>query len=200
MGKAFGRIASFVIVAGSWLLFGVRAVLSLIGYATLPEDAAVAGHRYRHVLLSLLSIPWPYLFGFALIATILLMILSWPGLSFPLSSDTYSTLRVDAAGLIERLRRQQRTVGTPLYEPDTQLPHDVRAFYFDLQDHGIKVPVEPLGAKSAEGYAARCGLHAFYLESLKPFLKRKRVGAAKRSAQELLPHLHGEFARLEEEK
>lgn len=37
-----GRLTSVAIVAGGWLIAGIRLVLDLIGYSTLPDDAKVA--------------------------------------------------------------------------------------------------------------------------------------------------------------
>jgi hypothetical protein len=187
MGKALGRIASFVIVALSWMLLGVRIVLNLIGYATLPEDAAIADQRYRHIFLWLLGIPWPYLLGFALIGTIVLMLVSWPGFSFPGLPDRYSSLRVDADRLIDRLRAQERDARMHDLVQDMQLPHDLRAFHFDLQDCGLKVP--EMTPEIFSHYAVFCAVNAYYLEAVKPFLRRKRIGAAKQTAKEVIAHL-----------
>lgn len=53
-------------------------MLDLIGYATVPEDAQVAGEVLRGVLLYLMSLPWWLPWGFALISTLFLMRVSWP--------------------------------------------------------------------------------------------------------------------------
>ncbi len=64
--------------AGGWLLAGARTVLDLIGYSTAPEDVEVARTRLDKFLEWLLSLPWWAPWGFALVATIWLMWVSWP--------------------------------------------------------------------------------------------------------------------------
>lgn len=73
-----GRLFSILLVAGAWIVIGVRAVLDLIGYATLPEDSKVAQGVAEHLLLWVLSLPIWLPWGFALIATLMLMWVSWP--------------------------------------------------------------------------------------------------------------------------
>lgn len=75
---ALGRIASILLVSGGWLLIGVRVVLDLIGYSTLPEDVVVAHERANAALVWISGIPWWALLGFALITTLWLMHVSWP--------------------------------------------------------------------------------------------------------------------------
>jgi hypothetical protein len=77
---AFGRVVSAVLTAGGWLVAGARLVLDLIGYSAAPEeDVAVAQSRVDHQLLGyLLALPWWAPLGFALIATLWLMHVSWP--------------------------------------------------------------------------------------------------------------------------
>ncbi|MFQ5786053.1 MAG: hypothetical protein ACE5H8_14695 [Alphaproteobacteria bacterium] len=73
-----GRIIGSLFVAGGWLIAGVRAVLDIIGYATIPEDTQVASGLLRQFLLWVLSLPWWVPWGFALIAAIALIVVSWP--------------------------------------------------------------------------------------------------------------------------
>lgn len=65
-------------MAGGWLVAGFRAVLDLIGYATVPEDTQVATGVLRNFFLWLMSIPWVVPWGFALLSTSLLIWVSWP--------------------------------------------------------------------------------------------------------------------------
>lgn len=76
--RAFGRITSICITASGWGLFGVRTVLDLIGYSTIPDDIAVAKTRADQVLDFILTIPWWATLGFALVSTVVLMWVSWP--------------------------------------------------------------------------------------------------------------------------
>lgn len=195
MKTVIGRILSFVIVAVGWLVLGIRIVLELIGYATIPEDAAVANERYRPILLKLLEIPWPWLLGFAMISTILLMVLSWPGttIKFPSRKDRYGKFATDAWYLIQRLRSQEKAVSSGFAERDMQLPHDLRAYYIDLQACGFQIPREAL---QVENYRVYCAAHAHYLESIKPFLSRKRIKEAKHTATEVSAFLVQEMPKL----
>jgi hypothetical protein len=78
MNLGVGRILSAVVVAGSWLIAGVRLVLDLIGYATVPDDVGVAQTRIDQFLALVLATPWWVIWGFALISTLWLMWVSWP--------------------------------------------------------------------------------------------------------------------------
>ena len=78
MRLVLGRIMSWALTAGGWLLFGARTVLDLIGYSTIPDDVAVAKTRIDQAIGLFLSIPWWALLGFALISTLWLMRVSWP--------------------------------------------------------------------------------------------------------------------------
>lgn len=83
MRLAVGRIASIIMVAAGWVLFGVRTVLELIGYSTAPEDVEVAKTRLEQGLDLLLAAPWWAVLGFALASTLLLIWVSWPRSSPP---------------------------------------------------------------------------------------------------------------------
>ena len=78
MGLIVGRILSALFVAGGWLLFGARLVLDLVGYSTAPDDIEVARTRMEQAFDLLLSAPWWAVFGFALVSTIVLIVVSWP--------------------------------------------------------------------------------------------------------------------------
>jgi len=91
MRLLLGRILSWLITAGGWILVGVRTVLDLIGYSTLPEDAKVAAARIDLFFSWLVGVPWWAVFGFALVATIWLMKVSWP-------SATEATAQAPALG------------------------------------------------------------------------------------------------------
>lgn len=73
-----GRVLSATMMALGWVIAGARTVLDLIGYSTAPDDAQVAGHLLHSFLLWVLSLPVWLPWGFALIATLALMYLSWP--------------------------------------------------------------------------------------------------------------------------
>ena len=75
---ALGRLASILLVAGIYLFAGVRLVLDLIGYSTVPEDVAVAQTRADQFLDFALSVPWWAIWAFILITTVLLIWVSWP--------------------------------------------------------------------------------------------------------------------------
>lgn len=68
-----GRVASFILTAGGWILVGARTVLDLIGYSTAPQDAEVATGIASRFLVWLMGLPWfaPWLVAFA--ATALLI-------------------------------------------------------------------------------------------------------------------------------
>ena len=78
MKLALGRIVSTLVTIGGWALVGVRTVLDLIGYSTVPEDAEVAQTRVDQFLGWLLGLPWWTVWGFVLITTLWLMWVSWP--------------------------------------------------------------------------------------------------------------------------
>lgn len=82
MGVLAGRITSGLVVAGGWLFLGARLVLDLVGYSTFPEDSRVALGRLGTVFDWLLSVPWWAALGFALIASMWLMWVSWPRANF----------------------------------------------------------------------------------------------------------------------
>lgn len=73
-----GRILSAFLTAGGWLLVGVRLVLDLIGYSTIPEDVSVAKGRLDQFFELVLSAPWWSVWGFALVTTLWLIWVSWP--------------------------------------------------------------------------------------------------------------------------
>ena len=87
MKLALGRIASILIVALGWVLFGVRTALDFIGYSTAPEDLEVARTRLERGLDLLLATPWWALLGFALASTALLIWRSWPHARQPSGDD-----------------------------------------------------------------------------------------------------------------
>jgi hypothetical protein len=76
--RFLGRVASIFLTAVVLLLAGARLVLDLIGYSTVPEDVAVAQTRLDQILTWFLSLPWWVPVGFALVATLWLMWVSWP--------------------------------------------------------------------------------------------------------------------------
>ena len=79
MGKLIaGRIFSAIIVAGGWLVAGLRLALDLIGYSTVPDDLKVAQGRVEQAIDYLFAIPWWGPLGFATVATLWLMHVSWP--------------------------------------------------------------------------------------------------------------------------
>jgi hypothetical protein len=78
MKIAIGRFASFLITAGSWVVLAFKLVLDIIGYSTVPEDAAVAQTRMEQFLGWLLTVPWWAVIGVVVVFTISLMWLSWP--------------------------------------------------------------------------------------------------------------------------
>lgn len=53
-------------------------MLDLIGYSTIPDDTKIALGRLDSVFIWFLSVPWWAVFGFATIATMWLMWVSWP--------------------------------------------------------------------------------------------------------------------------
>lgn len=78
MKLALGRIVSILIPVGGWLLAGVRIVLDLVGYLTLPDDAKVAAVRVDQIFQWLLTVPGWVVYGFALLSTMWLAWVSWP--------------------------------------------------------------------------------------------------------------------------
>jgi|GEM_PF-5865821 len=77
MKNLIGRIISWAATACFWVLVGVRTMLDLIGYSTIPDDAKIALGRLDDFFLWLLSVPWWGVFGFALVASMWLMWVSW---------------------------------------------------------------------------------------------------------------------------
>lgn len=73
-----GRVVSALITAGGWLVTGARLVLDAIGYSTVPDDVAVAQSRLDQGIGYLVGLPWWAPLGFATIATMWLMYVSWP--------------------------------------------------------------------------------------------------------------------------
>lgn len=78
MKLVIGRIASAIMTAGGWTLFGIKSVLDLIGYSTAPDDAKVAAGLVEKFLAWVLSVPWWATLGFALATTFWLIWVSWP--------------------------------------------------------------------------------------------------------------------------
>lgn len=78
MGIFIKRLASIILVAGGWLLAGVRLALDLIGWSTAPDDVDDAMSRLDQLFVWVLSLPWAAVFGFALASTMWLMWVSWP--------------------------------------------------------------------------------------------------------------------------
>ena len=78
MAQVVGRIVAVSLTAGGWEITGIRAVLDLIGYSTIPEDKQVATGLLRDFLIWILQLPWWVPWGFALIATVTLIWVSWP--------------------------------------------------------------------------------------------------------------------------
>lgn len=79
MGSFLKRIGSIVLVAGGWLLAILRFALDLVGWSTVPDDVNVAMSRVDQFLTWLLSLPWEVPWGFALLSTLWLIWVSWPG-------------------------------------------------------------------------------------------------------------------------
>ena len=75
---ALRRIASVIAIAAGWLLAGVRLILDLIGYSTVPQDLPVAEGLLKRFLVWLMELPWYVPWGFALISTVWLTYVSWP--------------------------------------------------------------------------------------------------------------------------
>lgn len=78
MKLILGRVGSILVVALLWLYIGIRTVLDLIGYATVPEDMQVASGLLRDFLIWVLSVPWWAPWGLAVASTLLLIWVSWP--------------------------------------------------------------------------------------------------------------------------
>jgi hypothetical protein len=78
MKLVLGRIFSAFITAGGWLLAGIRLVLDLIGYSTIPEDVSVAKGRLDQFFDLILTAPWWVIWGFAFFSTLWLIWVSWP--------------------------------------------------------------------------------------------------------------------------
>lgn len=77
MNKILAKIISIVLTAASWLYFGVRGMLDLIGYSTIPDDVKVAGQRLDQFVLWLMTIPTWIVFGIAVLLTGWLIWYSW---------------------------------------------------------------------------------------------------------------------------
>ena len=79
-GTVLKRIATYIVVAGGWLLAGIRTALDLVGWSTAPDDVTVAESRLDQFFVWLLSLPWWVPWGFALISTLRLIWVPWPEL------------------------------------------------------------------------------------------------------------------------
>lgn len=75
---SFGRITSILFSAGGWLIAGIRAVLDIVGYSTIAEDAKAAQGLLANFLEWVLSVLWWIPWGFALLSTVWLTWVSWP--------------------------------------------------------------------------------------------------------------------------
>jgi hypothetical protein len=112
---ALGRIVSAVFTAGGWLIAGARLVLDLIGYSTVPEDVTVAQGRVDQLLGYLLTLPWWAPLGFALVATLWLMHVSWPRQSAAASHGEHREHREVAP---EKPRLGDLPPASPLLPPE----------------------------------------------------------------------------------
>jgi len=105
-----GRFVSIVIFGLGWIFTGVRTVLDLIGYATVPDDAKVAQELVERLLIWIMSLPIWLPWGFTLVATLWLMWVSWPR-SVPLASPVTQAPRADPSGVVQR--GKAKASGTP---------------------------------------------------------------------------------------
>ena len=114
MRIAGGRIFSALLTAGGWLIAGVRLVLDLIGYATIPEDSQVAAGLLQSFFLWLLSVPWWAPWGFALITTGLLIWVSWPRRMATQPQLDSSASIAAVADLVKQIRLQDKQNQAPV--------------------------------------------------------------------------------------
>jgi hypothetical protein len=115
MKLIIGRIVSILIMAGGWVLVGIRTILDLIGYSTVPEDIEVAQTRLDQILGWVLSLPWWAPWGFALISTLWLMYVSWPRQRVgpaPIKTDT-PAVQIEKPAYASRFAGKKQTSSTP---------------------------------------------------------------------------------------
>ena len=107
--RAAGVVASML----GWLLLGVRTVLELVGYSTLPDDLRVASRYLDAVFTWLLGVPWWAVLGVALASTLWLTWLAWRPSSSPAS--IHGTI-AEKAGSIPQSILQGPTQTRTVYE------------------------------------------------------------------------------------
>lgn len=202
MHRLVGRFVSGSISAGGWLLLGVRTVLDLIGYSTLPEDAKVAADRLDHFFLWLLSVPWWAVLGFALVSTMWLMWVSWPREAgggrpaFPKiqpERETFSSIAANMRFAQGRFRTARKALDKPMGRLDLDeilhAKNQFRATEISLRKKGFKTPwleyeVDPIG------YLER---NLQYIDLVEPLIYRKHYREAKSQARILVEQLHPKF-------
>ncbi|HEX9645925.1 MAG TPA: hypothetical protein VGB88_00405, partial [Alphaproteobacteria bacterium] len=144
---AAGRILSIFFVVGGWLIAGGRAVLDLIGYATLGEDAKIAEGLLARFLDWLISLPWWAPWGFALTATVLLIWASWPKsaatsslATTPTQPDPPAATIAAITDLIKQIRLQEKQ---NLTRRDTEKTSDENKY--DAQGLGYLILLQQVG-------------------------------------------------------
>jgi hypothetical protein len=189
--KLAAQFLSLVLVIVVWVVASIRAVLDIIGYASLPNTAA-AGDRYRSFFLWLLNTNGWLLFLVAFVLTTRLIWVSWPGAKLPRSrqKDEYTEIASQARYLSQRLRTQERGTLSDYRLEDGNLPDDLRAFYRDLEQIGFSVPKVACPAHDRRAWYAA---NAYYLACIRPLLSQKKIRAAITAAADAARHVEADY-------
>ncbi len=185
MRLAVGRILSILVMAGGWVLVGIRTVLDLIGYSTVPEDIEVARSRMERAFDNLQSVPWWAVFGFALISTIWLMRVSWPRsekIVLEPENTEEPTIREIGKSCIKMAKRLRGNVGR---KPDYQdffylLRPEIASIVLHLQNNDIFFDMDALNYKT--DYSWITTFCQSYLATIGPLLRDGHIDHARLTA------------------
>lgn len=177
-GDAFKRLASYAIVAGGWLIAGVRTALDLIGWSTAPDDVAVAESRLDQILIWLLSLPLWLPWGFALIATLWLMWVSWPRDKLPRTQDqSIADLAQECLSLSREILNSD-----PKSRPYEHFRALIVPVFHQLWRYRIAFPIYDSDKNDEENAVSA----AKFLAAIGQYLKYDNVEEAKRFADETI--------------
>lgn len=190
----FQRIASFIVTGLAWLLVGARFFADMIGYATLPDDAKVAEGVLSRSIDLLLVAPWWAVWGFALIATMWLMYVSWPKYAVIGAGDKpkklnkkeieYNNHRKMGFKALRIAKRIERYYGTQRHSPAREnlytILHDARSVRLDFKKQGLEIPIFESDDENKQLYG-----FASYFSSVGVLLRDGHFAEAAQEAERL---------------